>query len=201
MRKQPIDITGQKFGRLTVVSFAERTDRGYQYKCKCECGNETQACGYDLRRGRIKSCGCIRITGNTNLRIAQAQIMKSAETLGRFTVEKMQKSTGLSNTIVRFAMATLHDEKQLYICAYEGKSQTRKGKEVYSVGALPDVTWKEFLESQKVAKGLLAPDAFGALKRLKQHLKSEGIPHDPTILALLGIKKQFEYSEMELEAA
>lgn len=57
MRQSP-DITGQKFGRLTIIGPCLR---GKQKQwCKCECGNETKASYSDLHRGAIKSCGCLR---------------------------------------------------------------------------------------------------------------------------------------------
>ena len=61
-----IDITGQKFNRLTVlkkVSIEEYfydTGQGSHWLCKCDCGNSTYVRGTDLRSGRIKSCGCLR---------------------------------------------------------------------------------------------------------------------------------------------
>lgn len=49
-----IDLTGQKFGRLTVI---DRYDQK-RWTCKCECGNITHSDGYQLRQGNVKSCGC-----------------------------------------------------------------------------------------------------------------------------------------------
>lgn len=57
-----VDITGQKFGRLTVIKRVENsTDNRPQWLCKCECGRETKARGYGLKRGKILSCGCYHI--------------------------------------------------------------------------------------------------------------------------------------------
>lgn len=55
------DITGQKFGRLTVVKF-HGVDKGGNalWVCVCECGNQSVVRGCSLRNGRIKSCGCTR---------------------------------------------------------------------------------------------------------------------------------------------
>ena len=57
-----IDLTGQKFGRLTVI---EKTDKpqgikrtGTYWKCVCECGNITVGNSSDLRKGDKISCGC-----------------------------------------------------------------------------------------------------------------------------------------------
>lgn len=56
-----IDLTGQKFGRLTVLSRAEtKKDRKARWLCLCDCGAETVALGYSLRNGTTKSCGCYK---------------------------------------------------------------------------------------------------------------------------------------------
>lgn len=54
------DLTGRKFGRLTVLEFhGKDKDRRIQWKCLCECGNETIVTGKRLRNGDTKSCGCL----------------------------------------------------------------------------------------------------------------------------------------------
>lgn len=56
-----MDLTGQKFGRLTVLyELPERKNKKIYYHCKCICGNETDVCGAHLKKGTIKSCGCIK---------------------------------------------------------------------------------------------------------------------------------------------
>lgn len=57
------DLTGQKFGRLTVVRFLtqeERTTRQYDWWCVCDCGNEIKANSYKLKKGLQQSCGCLK---------------------------------------------------------------------------------------------------------------------------------------------
>ena len=53
------DLTGQTFGKRTVVSFAGRSNRSYKWLCKCECGTEKAVIGSNLTSGKTKSCGCI----------------------------------------------------------------------------------------------------------------------------------------------
>lgn len=55
-----IDLTGQKYGRLTVIERAGRTAHGEHAKwvCLCECGNVTTVIGKNLRNGNTTSCGC-----------------------------------------------------------------------------------------------------------------------------------------------
>lgn len=53
-----IDLTGQKFGRLTVISRAENRGERAAWNCLCECGNKVVVRGTNLQRGTTKSCGC-----------------------------------------------------------------------------------------------------------------------------------------------
>lgn len=55
------DLTGQKFGRLTVVRRAKNSAKcETMWECICDCGNYTIVRGKNLTEGITKSCGCIR---------------------------------------------------------------------------------------------------------------------------------------------
>ena len=60
-----IDVTGQTFGKLTVLKHVSRrrspggTTRHY-WLCQCECGNTREIATQTLRGGHTKSCGCIK---------------------------------------------------------------------------------------------------------------------------------------------
>ena len=57
-----IDMTGERFGRLTVMEFAFiDIYRHAHWLCKCDCGNEKIINGKALRCGDTKSCGCINL--------------------------------------------------------------------------------------------------------------------------------------------
>lgn len=51
------DLTGRKFGRLTVIDL-QRTDGRIYWKCKCDCGNIKLIPRGSLVSGRTRSCGC-----------------------------------------------------------------------------------------------------------------------------------------------
>lgn len=54
------DITGRRFGRLTVIEEVGRDKSGSAlWFCRCDCGGETVTRGYDLRAGASRSCGCL----------------------------------------------------------------------------------------------------------------------------------------------
>lgn len=56
-----IDLSGQRYGNLTVVSEAGRDAyQRYKWRCKCDCGNETIVSSNNLRTGTSKSCGCLK---------------------------------------------------------------------------------------------------------------------------------------------
>ena len=52
--KRLVDLTGQRFGRLIVLS----RESGSKWKCLCDCGNEIIASGSNLKSGNTTSCGC-----------------------------------------------------------------------------------------------------------------------------------------------
>lgn len=56
----PKDPIGQKFGRLTVISF-DHSNKDYvrYFNCRCDCGNEKLISRNALISGRTLSCGCL----------------------------------------------------------------------------------------------------------------------------------------------
>ena len=57
------DLTGQRFNRLTVISFIpenERAARQYNWLCRCDCGKTIKASAYKLKKGLQQSCGCLK---------------------------------------------------------------------------------------------------------------------------------------------
>lgn len=56
------DLTGQRFGRLTVIEKSS-TKQGHHicWVCRCDCGKTVPlVSGDNLKKGDIKSCGCLR---------------------------------------------------------------------------------------------------------------------------------------------
>lgn len=57
----PIDLTGQRFGRLVVIERCGRDYRGFIFwRCRCDCGGEKLVITSYLRYGQTRSCGCLR---------------------------------------------------------------------------------------------------------------------------------------------
>jgi hypothetical protein len=60
---RPIDLTGRRFGKLTVLEFSHRVKQYKHWKVRCDCGRETTMRGTSLTSENSTSCGCVH-TGN-----------------------------------------------------------------------------------------------------------------------------------------
>lgn len=81
------DLTGQKFGKLTVLHKAEDyiTKQGKHrtaWVCECECGNQITVRNDDLKSGHTKSCGCSR---KNAIRTHREEIL-AGQKFGKLTV-------------------------------------------------------------------------------------------------------------------
>ena len=58
---RPIDIAGNRFGRLVAIERIESSGHGSaRWRCQCDCGRETTAFYMNLKTGRTRSCGCLK---------------------------------------------------------------------------------------------------------------------------------------------
>lgn len=90
MKNKVKDLTGQKFGRLTVVE-RDMNDPAKRSKwiCRCDCGNICSVYSNHLKSGQTTSCGCAR--KGVNLRDITGQ------RFGRLvTIERTEKKVGHS---------------------------------------------------------------------------------------------------------
>lgn len=61
MGRPIIDLTGQQFGRWTVIERAENDKCGSsRWLCRRTCGRQSVVSGASLRYGRSNSCGCMQ---------------------------------------------------------------------------------------------------------------------------------------------
>ncbi len=76
-KRQARDLSGETFGRWTVLERANRNEQGhFYYWCLCECGFKGRIIGYSLKSGKSKSCGCLQ-------REISAEKMKEVRTMTR----------------------------------------------------------------------------------------------------------------------
>ena len=73
-----IDLTGNTYGRLTVIKYSgySLTPKGVKrpkWECRCSCGNTIIVCGNDLKSGHTVSCGCYKKEQTSKATITHGQ--------------------------------------------------------------------------------------------------------------------------------
>lgn len=57
----PINLEGLRYGRLVVMRHADYDNYGNAvWECRCDCGKTCMVRSAHLRRGAVRSCGCLR---------------------------------------------------------------------------------------------------------------------------------------------
>lgn len=69
-----VDLTGQKFGRLTVIRRADNKTDKVRWLCKCDCGNYHTTITNRLKSGLCKSCGCLNVIKHPELNLQRNKV-------------------------------------------------------------------------------------------------------------------------------
>lgn len=122
------DLTGQKFGHLTVIKenkerYARdltKTHKPHRYWwCLCDCGNPEliQVESSHLKNGHTTSCGCIRSLAEQ--KITQILTDNNINFKSEYSFDELK---GINNGTLRYDFA-IFDNKQnlLYLIEYHGK--------------------------------------------------------------------------------
>lgn len=97
------DLTGMKFGKLTVIKYSGIINHHAAWECKCECGNTAVVRSNDLHSGNVKSCGCLRKANG--LVLANGKILCRRRALNK-TIDSVFKKP-----IVRIYKDSKNEEK------------------------------------------------------------------------------------------
>jgi hypothetical protein len=62
-----VDLTNQKFNRLTVLERDQNRCNRVMWKCRCDCGNIISVSTNSLKSGNSKSCGCYKLESFTKI--------------------------------------------------------------------------------------------------------------------------------------
>jgi len=66
--KRMLDLKDKKFNRLTGIEPTnKRKDNKIVWRFKCDCGNEFETVGREVKNGHTKSCGCLNIERITEM--------------------------------------------------------------------------------------------------------------------------------------
>ena len=99
-----INIDGNKYNRLTVIKKTEeKSNDGYLWECKCDCGNIVKVKKWNFTSGNTKSCGCYK-----NEKIANVGRMRLDNLTGKefgrlFVIKRSYTKQYNGGTIVYWA--------------------------------------------------------------------------------------------------
>jgi len=71
-----IDETGNRYGKLTVISRGKNSGKQTKWVCRCDCGSDVSVYGTSLRSGHTKSCGCLKFVDDTGKRYGKLTVIK-----------------------------------------------------------------------------------------------------------------------------
>lgn len=111
------DLTGQKFGRLTVIGLHHYDPelRHYHWECECECGGRTIVYSGHLKSGHTQSCGCINSKGEE--KIATILATNNIPFAKQYIFEDCR---GVNNGLLRFDFAIFGADGLSHLIEYDG---------------------------------------------------------------------------------
>ena len=156
-----IDLTGQKFGKLTVLRLAENIGGRTAWVCQCDCGQEITVRTNALRSGNTKSCGCrctkehegLTLSGGsravrrrldlTGRRFGRLTVLRPAENIGGKTAWVCRCDCGQECVI---KTNSLREKRSASCGCAGGPENARRGL------TFVDGTCVEFIRSEKLQK-------------------------------------------------
>lgn len=84
------DLTGKRFGKLTVIKRSNEKSSRVKWECKCDCGNIITVYSNSLVSGRTKSCGCLKSEINHNIHFIDI----TGQKFGRWTALSLAPKRG-----------------------------------------------------------------------------------------------------------
>lgn len=128
------DLTGQRFGRLTVlrqVPVPEGLTQNNYWLCRCDCGTERVVLVSNLIRGHTKSCGCLKQRDLTGQRISRLTVLERSDqyaTRGKRTVRLWKCQCDCGNITYK-ATDTLTGSRNCSCAECAGRRNAAKARE------------------------------------------------------------------------
>ena len=118
--KNMIDLTGQRYGMLTVIEEVKdiRQSGSIIWKCLCDCGNETYASSNSLRTGNKVSCGCLSSKNEQKIKNHLTNI--GIKYISQYWFDDLRST--ITNYVLKFDVAVFDKEDNLsFIIEYDGE--------------------------------------------------------------------------------
>ena len=116
-----IDLTGQRFGLLTVLHRSGQPHSCVYWVCRCDCGSVIEVSGNNLKRGHTVSCGCRRVLPYLGKRFGRLTVLyptakRTVAALGyrfghKFTLLRKRNMVRLKKSLSECYRAMRHHRK------------------------------------------------------------------------------------------
>jgi len=178
-----INLTGKKFGRLTVVDFECVKNGNSYWKCLCECGNGHVVSACSLKMGYTTSCGCSKTyryaPGESGLKFSYGVYKSRAKKYKRIfdlTLKEFEEITsencfycGIKPNNVSLTKASKDDKRTKYKSyTYNGIDRIDSSKGYVKGNVVPCCKWCN------IAKGNKSVEEFKEhIRKMYHHLSKE----------------------------
>ena len=176
------DITGNTYGRWTVIAYSHSRGNGQTvYKCRCECGTEKDVLRRSLVNGMSTSCGCYHKDAVTKHKSRNKKLYSIWHNMkDRCYREKHPMSHYYSSRGLGVCAEWIHDYSAFHIWAYnngykEGLSIHRINNDL---GYSPEnCMWATDLEQMQNRRDTLLLTYNDETKTMFEWSKLVGIPY------------------------
>lgn len=115
MQARPIELVGQKFGRLTVQGAVPSTMKWQRmWNVLCDCGNTLTVGTGHLRSGNTRSCGCLK--REATQRMGRARLGKGKHALARTPEYRVWQTMRLRCQVPSNRAFKNYGARGIYVC-------------------------------------------------------------------------------------
>lgn len=167
--KNIVNITGQKFGKLTVIDRIYDADQHtYKCLCECDCGGRAMVSADKLKSGHTTSCGCMASKGEEIINNYLRENYFNFQSQVTFDDLRNPKT----NYKLRFDFGIYNNNnKLLCLIEYNGKQHYDKNNHYYSEeGIYRDKLKIEYCKKNKIPLLIIRYDE-DILKKLEEYFK------------------------------
>ena len=130
-KSRAINLTGQRFGSLTVLKPVQKRDADHSIRwlCRCDCGEYTTVSSNKLRTGHTKSCGCQKLT-----KAKEAKTFVDGTCVEILFSEKIRTNntsghTGVSKKGKKWQAYLTYGKKTFWLGTYRSKEEAIQARE------------------------------------------------------------------------
>ena len=160
-----LDLTNQKFGKLTAIKpLEERDERGaVLWECKCDCGNIFYATAHSLNYCLVQSCGCVH--GASSKGEEKIQILLEEKNI-KFQMQKTFDTCRFNDTNALARFDFYIDDT--YLIEYDGEQHFRPvnhwgGEEKFQMQKIHDEYKNQWCKDNNIPLIRIPYDKFDTL--------------------------------------